>query len=276
MKKFVYSLLACLLPLCLQAQDNNSAKVDSLTQVVKELSAKVQDMEDDAHYEAVWSKRKKYFKIGFMKQTLTHRDISDLEWKSDFGISLAMGKTFYLHKKPLLGLLKFGLDFTYFDLSYAKYKEPEAWAAADDYYDYYEDYYDYYYDDEDEDLDLGCHQVEMGIGIGPSVTINPVSHLKVNAYFHFLPSASLLILNDELSAKFVPNFSLGGAVSYKVISLGVEYRWGKAKYNSFSAEEDEWDDWDDYDEDYDFDDVITNSKNRMKTHSVRFYVAFRF
>ena len=32
-------------------------------------------------------------------------------------------KTYYLHK-PLLNMIKFGIDATWFDISYAKYSEP--------------------------------------------------------------------------------------------------------------------------------------------------------
>ena len=83
------------MPLSIYAQDipasnDGTDKVDSLTQVVNEL----QKVEDDARNEAIWNKRKKYFQIGYINQTLTHQDVPGLEWKSDFGVSLAMGKSF--------------------------------------------------------------------------------------------------------------------------------------------------------------------------------------
>lgn len=34
------------------------------------------------------------------------------EAENDFGVSISWGKTYYLHKKPLLGMLKFGLDWS--------------------------------------------------------------------------------------------------------------------------------------------------------------------
>lgn len=270
MKKFIYSIFACLLPLSIYAQDipaNNgdTDKVDSLTQVVKELSSKVQKVEDDARNEAIWNKRKKYFQIGYTNQTLTHQDVPGLEWKSDFGVSLAMGKTFYLHKKPLFNMLKFGLNATWFDVSYAKYSQPKGWEEPSDPSDFEEG---------EADFDLGAHQAEIGLGIGPSITVNPIDHLKVSGYFHFIPSGSILVLNDEINASYVSNFAVGGAISYKAISLGVESRWGKAKYNSFSVDEDAIDNPDI--EDFNPDDVLIKGKNRMKTKSVRFYLTLRF
>lgn len=277
MKKLAYIFLLCTLPFGAYAQntstnDTNTDKVDSLTQVVNELSSKVQKVEDDKRNEAVWKKRSKYFGIGYMNQTLTHQDIPGLEWKSDFGVSLNLGRTFYLHKKPLFNMLKFGLDVTWMDVSYAKYSAPEGWVeepSAPVEPEYPDE------DDEDIDIDLGMHQVEFGLHIGPSITLNPVNHLKVSTYFHFIPSGSVVILNDEANASYVSNFAIGGAIAYKAISLGIESRWGKAKYNSFSVDEDAVD-VDDMEEDFDVDNVLVSGKNRMKTKSLRFYLIFRF
>lgn len=65
----------------------NLDKVDSLTQVVNDLSSHVKKVEDDKRNESIWKKRSKYFQIGYMNQTLTNQDIPDLKWKSDFGVS---------------------------------------------------------------------------------------------------------------------------------------------------------------------------------------------
>lgn len=248
------------------AQDvQNSGKIDSLTQAVSELSSKVQKMEADNHADAVWNKRKKFFSIGYMNQTLTHKDIAGLKWKSSFGISMATGRTYYLHKKPLFNMLKFGLDATWFDISYAKYSQPEGWEEPN---------IPEYSDEDDDDMDLGMHQVEMGMHVGPSITINPVDFLKVSGYFHFVPSASIVILNDEANVSYVSNFAVGGSISYKAISIGIEHRWGAAKYSSFSVDDDEYDT--DMDDGYDIDDVLIKDKNRMKTKSLRFFLTLRF
>lgn len=103
---------------------------------------------------------------------------------------------------------------------------------------------------------------------------SPIDHLKVSGYFHFIPSGSILVLNDEVNASYVSNFAFGGAISYKAISFGVESRWGKAKYNSFSVDEDAIDNPDI--EDFNPDDVLIKGKNRMKTKSVRFFLTLRF
>ena len=115
---------------------------------------------------------------------------TEAEWKSDFGVSLAFGKTYYLHKKPLLNMIKFGIDATWFDISYAKYSEPDAYANDGAYTRAYGDYGGYDYDDE-EDIDLGIHQIDASMHVGPSITVNPIGDLKVAAYFHYVPTYSM-------------------------------------------------------------------------------------
>lgn len=271
MKKFIYCFLAWLFPLGVYAQkapvnDVHSDKVDSLTQVVNDLSSQVKKAEDDKRSEAIWKKRSKYFQIGYMNQTLTNQDIPDMKWKSDFGVSLAFGRTFYLHKKPLFNMLKFGLDATWLDISYAKYSQPEGWVEPSEAIE--QEY-------PEEEIDLGVHQVELGLHVGPSITLNPVNHLKISGYFHFIPSGSILIMNDEANSSYVSNFAAGAAIAYKAISLGIESRWGKAKYNSFSGDESAMD-TEDMEGDFDLDDALTSGKNRMITKSIRFYLTFRF
>ena len=95
----------------------SSQREDSLLQVVNELSDRVQKTEDAARNERIWKKRAKYFNIGYItNQTLTDKVDAEAEWKSDFGVSLTFGKTYYLHKKPLLNMIssvltQHGLNF---------------------------------------------------------------------------------------------------------------------------------------------------------------------
>lgn len=262
MKKLLSCLFLTLLAVAgVRAQDTkeNARKLDSLQQVVSELSSKVKTSEEDKRNEAIWKNRKKYFNIGYVTQTLTHENIKGLEWESDLGVFLAYGRTFYLHKKPLFKMIKFGLDLTLPDITYVKYSTPSVFDNEEDY--------------DGEDMDLGVHQVDIGAHIGPSITVNPVDHLKISAHFRFAPSASVVILNDEVNTQFVPYLVFGGAVAYKAISLGIETRQGSAEYKSFSADEDA------VGEDEgtgNIDDIFISDKNKLKTKSVRFYISFRF
>lgn len=239
--------------------DNTAQKVDSLQQVINMLSSKVQAQEYDKRNEEVWKNRRKYFNIGYVNQTLTHEDVKGLEWKSDYGFSLSSGRTYYLHKRPLFNMLKFGLDLSIPDITYVKYSSPDFFKKEQ------------ITNDNDDIVDLGMHQIDLGVHIGPSVTLNPVDHLKLSTYFHFAPSASVVILDDEVNTQYVSFFTFGGAIAYKAISLGVEGRWGSANYKSLSISDEE-----DFDEGYEDVNLFSSDKNRLKTKSVRFYISFRF
>ena len=109
-------------------------------------------------------------------------------------------------------------------------------------------------------MDLGLHHIDVGLHIGPSISINPVSHLKILAYFRFVPSYSMLILSEEFYQGFTPMFSYGGEISYKFIGIGVEGRTGSAKYKDMIAE-------------YEGTDAL---KIKYKTSAMRVYISFRF
>ena len=130
-------------------------------------------------------------------------------------------------------------------------------------------------EDEDYDLDFGCHQFEYGMQIGPSITVNPIHHLKVSTYFRFQPSASIMLLDDEVYYGFVPFFKFGAVVACKSMSLGVEGRWGGTKYHGVSVD-DENDGYDYENEDMDASDFVDTFRQRMRTKSFRVYLSFRF
>ena len=97
------------------SQAQSFQKEDSLLQVVSNLSDRIQKAEEETRNERIWKKRAKYFNIGYItSQTLTDKLDDEAEWKNDFGVSLTFGKTYYLHKKPLLNMIKFGIDATWF------------------------------------------------------------------------------------------------------------------------------------------------------------------
>jgi hypothetical protein len=130
-----------------------------------------------------------------------------------------------------------------------------------------------YPDEQEDNINIGRHQFEYAMQVGPSVTVNPIDHLKINAYFRYAPSFSGILIDDEFSCNYASFFVTGAAISYKVISVGIESRWGKAKYKNFSI-----DDFNEEDMDVDnpeWNDVISKSKRKFKTNSVRFYISFR-
>ena len=214
-----------------QENGNTDKRLDSLQQVVNKLATQIDDSEEADRQQKIWKDRAKYFNLAYVKQKLQYKDIDGLQYESDFGVAISRGRTYYLHKKPILKMIKFGIDWTQFDINYAKYgklTEDLSETTGDPSVS----------GEESMDLDLGMHQLDFGMHFGLSLTVNPVSHLKVNGYYRFAPSASLILLDDDVSVQFVPFNVFGGAISYKVISIGVEARKGSAKYKNFSVNED--------------------------------------
>ena len=114
--------------------------------------------------------------------------------------------------------------------------------------------------------------LEIGTAIGVSVTVNPYDHIKVSGHFRVIPSYSMLYAAEDFSSSYGTFFSAGGAIAWKAISLGIEGRWGKAKYNSvFNV--------DDMEEMEDAGDILEGNydgSSKWKTGSVRFYISFRY
>lgn len=244
--------------------DERDAELDSLRQVVEELQTSVSTTEERYTDDAIWGDRAKYFNIAYVMQDLKVKNF-DYKWDSDLGVALAFGKTFYLHRKPILNMIKFGIDWSYIDINFAKFQDKQNFFYGDD------DYYYPYYDIESVDM----YQAEIGTAIGPSVTVNPYNHLKVNAYFRVEPSFSALYADEDFNCSYATFLSVGGAVSYKVISVGVEWRWGTSRFGKDVSGYDgiDWDTIDDetYDRLYD-----EAPSMKWKTSSLRFYISFRY
>lgn len=199
----------------------------------------------------VW-KNNKGVTIGFVThQSLKwEEDKNDCQFDSNFGFSLTTG-TQYLWPRSegwAGNRIKVGVDARWFDVSYINYKKNIKVNGTEIKTTRFDDYYD------DEEKDYGRHQLHLGVGVGPTVSIAPfgnsdgqVRFLRANLYAHFNPSASAVLYKDpdgdtHASWAFVPALDYGLNIQWRFITLGVEARWGKAKYNSLiSDDEDDWD-----------------------------------
>lgn len=194
----------------------------------------------------IWRNRAGYFNVGFVQQAVvedyTFSSVNAVLMVSDWGASLTSGKTFYLHKKPIADMVKVGVDWSWFDLNVASYVSNLNYVPGN--------------------VDFQLYQAEIGMQLGPSVTVNPVHHLKVSAYFRVAPSYSALYNVDRKQGygNYVTMYNVGAAVAWKLLSVGVEYRGGKCAYKSFDG-------------DYYF---VGTKEDKLKTRGVRFYFGFRF
>lgn len=267
-KKIIVGMLLGLIAVPAISQ-NVETKADSLQQVVDEISEKNKQLEAETLNKKIWNDRAKYFNISYVKQNLSEE--GRMDWNSQFGVALTNGKTYYLHKKPILGMIKFGLDWSYFDINMAlsednsgRFSNEFVGSLGDAMNGSFDEFLNG--DSEENGGPVKMYQAEIGMQFGPSVTVNPINHLKINGYFRVTPSFSMLYAGDEFFGNYGTFFSSGGAISYKVISFGVEARWGKSKYkeimNLGDDEEEEG--------------GVDNGNSVWKTNSTRFYVSFRF
>lgn len=280
----IITLFACTLPIA--AQDIKDAKDTKDSQVRVRYSDLIKEYQKDMSWQKIWGKHTRYMNIGYVNQSLTRKEYGGGTWRSYFGFHYGFGRTYYLHKKPIAGMIKFGIDWTYCDLNLAKYEDTFGFFNGDA-----EDmgYGDYYYEEghlpSSPELNGSVEmkkmqQYEFSTQIGPSVTINPVSYLKAGLYFRVAPSYSLLTVQDshgsDLLHSYGTFFTLGGSVSYKAISIGIEGRWGNTKYNNIDLgnleEEESWN------ENTSMGDMLRgeNDKTKWKTGSMRFYISFRY
>ena len=266
-----------------ESVDTRNVMADSLQTLANELAqlkSSVSRLQTDARLEKVW-KRKKYWKLGYTNPTIERTDGEAMEWKTDYAVSLQKGKTAYLHSRPLWGIIKFGIDYGYMDLSYAKLKLKSIGggnsskaagtrSASSDGFD------DIVSEDPSGSItdmlgvNLGMHKFEYGWHVGPSISVNPWDHLIIAAYFHAMPTFSGILENDEFSYGFGCAISAGISVAYKSISVGVEGLWSTIKYKQTSFDDDE-------DESSKGDAGLFDTKNfKLKQKGPRFYIAIKF
>lgn len=271
MKKIVFCLsgFLCCLSVSAQPPAPKPRPGDDLRHRVERLEERVQALEhatptppappgedvrkivqEELHEERIWDGRSRYLNIGYVWQKLKPTNEA-LQAESDYGVSLSWGRTYYLHRRPLLGMVKIGLDWSWLDVNYANYSLTSKSGLAGT----------------ELPVNLGAHQVDIGMSIGPSVTVRPIGGLKVSAYGRFTPSCSLAILEEQTHADFVGFFNVGASVAWNAFSVGLEGRWGKAKYGGalLSGEDGEERVPD-----------IQGSPSRLKTSSLRLYFGFRF
>ena len=170
--------------------------------------------QDKSELNRIWRRRSDYLNLAFVVQNV-ETNIDELsELNSEWGASISWGKTFYLHRKPIGRVLKFGLDWTWLDLNGACF-EQDMYSIFDG--DYHETLY----------------QLDAGMQFGPSITVNPVDHLKISTYFRVTPTfATVYAVENELFLKnYATYLNAGFSVAWRLLSLGVEYRTGKTSYD---------------------------------------------
>lgn len=291
-----------------ESQDSLKSTIEALTNEVAKMRDEKETREKKARAAATWNKSRP-FTIAYENVSLTEEE-SGLEYKSKMAFALSKRRTYYVGP-ALFNMLRFGIDATWMDLSYAQFEKGKGVGGMVDgmtgntyngSYDNMDGYFNDAYDnamDESSDGDdimnrvsLGKHRIAFNLGVGPSVKIAPftmldnktLNKLKVSGYFHWNPGyQALLFTGDELEVShgaLLRNFGIGVNLSFGRIGIGVEHRWGNSKMNNWQFD-DEGEDEGDYDmPDYDdvSDDVEPTAGKKINyKHSItRFYIGFRF
>ena len=181
--------------------------------------------------DAFWAK-KKSLRIGY--ETHTFQDASAEAFPVRFGAGLTKNRNIWLHKQPIAGMMKFAFDcgldvnYTMFDMNMSTdgYTGPQGWlGTSSPGEEYSEDSMPFDFSS------VGMHNIAIGYAIGASLTVNPVAQLRVNGYFHFVPSASILLSGSAVNAGFMPYCKYGAELSYGWFGVGVEWGSGVSNMN---------------------------------------------
>jgi hypothetical protein len=307
-KKLIFSI-TCLIAICAYGQDVNEPNLpmtfnwqEDTTEVttINDIIRMQQDVTNkkfaESHYRDVWS-RKGYFNISYNSTTLTPDQSIPTgvggnvvpEFKSDWGVSLNIGRSYALHKSPIANMLQYNFDFSYIDLNVNHFKHEGDGKNLYDSREVLPGTTDKFF----TPWNLEKYDFNYGMSVGPSISIAPFTstnvsglhHIKLNAFFHVGYHVSLLyMLNDEEAdmnqgddptdpiaveryEKMKDNLKLdlghglitsfGFSVTWKFIGLGYEHRSGSLEYKSLSKND------------------FSNEKYKFKSSTNRVFIQFR-
>ena len=156
--------------------------------------------------------RRKYKQLSFGQNTFKH---DGWKMKSDIEFNYTAGRTFYLHEEEIAGMVRFGIDGSWTDFTYARYTRTLPVN--------------------DRKKDYKFNQFDYALNVGPSAHINPIDDLNVHVYVRYAPAYSLLSGDKQLYGNYATYFLTGLSVSYNFISLGFEGRFGNCYYNNLAS-----------------------------------------
>lgn len=238
-KHFIFSIVFLLCLGYAQGQEQlvNTGTPDS-DSISYELDKSTQTLTD----KSLWG-RGRFSKLGYAF-TQTCNNIDPVE-KSKVSIFLAKGTTFrFPSHRSIGGILKFGVDVIWYDFQFSsfgtRHDENLKWTSDIDTSGR---------DEEDEALSDFTASINIGMGVGPSLSVVPFASsgnnglkpLRFSVYFHYSPTVAAYLMNNgidsEVSTAFCNMFDFGFNIHYKFIGIGIEGRWGKGKFKPFDFEE---------------------------------------
>ena len=187
------------------------------------------------------------------------------EYDNDLGVGIQWGHTFNLHRNPVGSVMFFGLDFTWLDMNFNRYKKVTLPDGV--------------YTRGEQVWNLPWHHEKLslnyGMSLGPSLTLYPFatsdnnsSKLRLHVYCHVGYGIEGVMLKDvmtnirESQNEYAYGHGLfmsyGASLSWNFIGVGYEFRHDDNL--KFKAVETEFD----------------TGKMKAKEKTSRVYLQFRF
>lgn len=171
---------------------------------------------------------KKYLQIGFNFGKFEQEGLAPLH--SDIGASLTMFHSFWI-LKPGTQRFKLGIEASWCDFDYNRYKVNMA-------------------SEQDGSLSYTFHQGNIGAQIGLGVDFHFNRNLRLHARSCYNPAFSAMYIDDEFKYAFANCISSGLILTWKRIGVGVDFKFGKAKYKNLNFVYN-YDDEEEFDEEFD-------------------------
>ena len=248
----------------------DSTEIVTIEDIVKTQQGLTSNRFQEEHFRDVWA-RKGYLNLSYNNTTLKPDEkymtgVPSLnngevpEFKSDWGVSLQLGRGYKLHKKPIANIVQLYIDYTYIDLNVNHFKQE---GNGKDLYDTSVKKGDKFY----QPWNLEKYEINYGMALGPSITIAPFNtmsskglhHLHLNAWYHIGYHASLLAMkNDEdadinksslksageekvresikLNLGHGLTHTFGVSLTWKFIGVGYEHRSAALEFQSLDKD----------------------------------------
>lgn len=263
--------------------DSTREDINSLRQEIETLKMqRLQDslnVENRFRQERLWKKSRPLI-IGIGNQAMLDKT-NGVKYKKSFSIGVSFRRTYFLHDKAIANMMKFGLDVSFFDLTYARYAKGKGSSLGNVLGNVTEETADGVGNDFLNSINIGKHSITLGVAVGPSLKIVPFYHLnkkaldklKVTLYGHYVPSFCGVAMmgdgNKSFSGGYMGMWRYGINLSFSRIGIGVEHYKGKSKLHNFSSNDEEDDDGNSFPN-------FTNDKVKYTFSGTRFYIGFRF
>ena len=144
--------------------------------------------------------RNKYVNIGYIFQ---HLKTPDVDLNSKYGLSIGLGKTYFLGHEWMQRPLRWGIDATLGDAAFVRYRK-------------------------------NFDELDVSMGVGPSLTYLSHDQMQLHGFLHYHPSCSWMFAPDESWIGFNSIIALGVSLSRKSIGVGLESRFSFCPYVPFA------------------------------------------